>query len=430
MRLRFAVLASVLAALPAVVLPSVAVAAPKHNDGLTINAAPRQVIAGEGVLIYGQLVGSDVAGQTVRLYHRVALSPRFTLIGTTTTDPHGFYEFTRAEGVVLTNRSWFVRGPDGSHSRTIHEVVSALVSLNASTSATDTRHPVVFTGHVYPNHAFERIALQVQSGSSDDWHTIRSSFTGGGSNYRIAYRWSVPGTRNVRTVFVGDGRDVRSYSDPVTVTVQQAQVDGFTITSTQPVIDYLGSTTISGILSQPGNPGTPDSGVVVTLLARTGGTGRYEAIGLTTTGNDGSYSFANQSPSHNTEYVVRTTLAPKRHSAYLFEGVRDAVSATPSSRSSSVGSTITFSGQVLPGRDAGDVVYLQRLGKDGDWHTVKIGFVNALSAFSIPWTLGNAGTDTFRIRVLGDRANIGGVSSAMSISVAPAPSPTTLPPAS
>jgi hypothetical protein len=429
MRLRFAVLASVLTALSAVALPSVVSAAPKHNDGLTINAAPRQVIAGEGVLIYGQLVGSDVAGQTVRLYHRVALAPRYTLIGTTTTDSHGFYEFTRAEGVVTTNRSWFVRGPDGSHSRTIHEVVSALVSLTPSTTSTDTRHPVVFTGHVYPDHAFERIALQVQSGTSDNWHTIRSGFTNGASNYRIAYRWAVPNTRNVRAVFVGDRRDVRSSSDPVTVTVQQAQVDGFTINTAEPVIDYLGSTSISGVLSQPGSPGTPDAGVVVTLLARTARTGRYQAVATETTGSDGGYSFANLPPAHNTEYVVRTTLAPKRHSAYLFEGVRDAVTAAPSSTSSSVGSTITFSGQILPGKDPGDVVYLQRLGKDGDWHTVKLGFVNALSAFSIPWTLGNAGTDTFRIRVLGDRANIGGVSSPMSVTVAPAPSPAALPPA-
>ncbi len=430
MRLRFAVLASVLASFSAVALPSVAGAAPKHNDGLTINAAPRQVIAGEGVLIYGQLVGNDVAGQTIRLYHHIALAPRYTLIGMTTTDSHGFYEFTRAEGVVTTNRSWFVRGPDGSHSRTIHEAVSALVSLIASTSSTDTRHPLVFTGHVDPNHPFERIALQVESGTSDNWHTIRTGFTNAASNYRIAYRWAVPNTRNVRAVFVGDRRNVRSYSDPVTVTVQQAQVDGFTINSAQPVIDYLGSTTISGILSRPGSLGTPDPGVVVTLLARTGGKGRYHAVATTSTGNDGGYSFLNLAPSHNTEYVVRATLTPKRHSAYLFEGVRDEVTAMPSSTSSSVGSTITFSGQVLPGKDAGDVVYLQRLGTDGDWHTVKIGFVNGLSEFSIPWTLGNAGTDTFRIRVLGDHANIGGVSSPMSISVAPAPSPVTLPPAS
>lgn len=429
MRLRLAVLASVLTASTAALVPSLAGAAPRHNDGLTINAAPQQVIAGEGVLIYGQLTGTGVAGQTIRLYHHVALAPRYTLVGRTTTDSHGFYEFTRAEGVVLTNRSWFVRGPDKTHSRTVREQVSALVSLTASATSTDTRHPVVFTGHVDPNHVFERVAIQVQNGSSDDWHTLKSGFTRGGSSFRIAYRWAVPGTRAVRAVFFGDRRNVRSYSDPVTVTVQQAQVDNFTINTSDPVIDYLGSATISGQLEKPGTT-TPDAGVLLTLLARTGGRGKYHAVTTTSTKSDGSYSFGAQTPSHNTEYVVRATLQPHRHSAYLFEGVRDAVTAMPSSTSSAVGSTITFSGTVLPGMTAGDVVYLQRLGNDGDWHTVKVGFVNSLSAYSIPWTLGNAGTDTFRVRVLRDRANLGGVSPAMAITVAPASSPEALAPAS
>src|SRR5947209_20277591 len=105
MRLRFAVLASLLttpAALAAVAVPRLARAAPRHNEGLTINATPQRIIAGEGVLIYGQLNGTNVAGQTVRLYHRVNPSPGFALVGRTTTDARGFYEFTRAEGVVLT----------------------------------------------------------------------------------------------------------------------------------------------------------------------------------------------------------------------------------------------------------------------------------------------------------------------------------------
>ena len=71
------------------------------------------------MLIYGQLKGAPVAGQTIRLYHRVNPSPFFTLIGSTTTDSFGFYKFTREEGVVMSNRSWFVRGPGFTHSRTV-----------------------------------------------------------------------------------------------------------------------------------------------------------------------------------------------------------------------------------------------------------------------------------------------------------------------
>src|SRR5437868_5178267 len=159
MRPRLVALASMLSAILAIAAPAMASAAPRHNRGLTINATPNPILAGEGVLIFGHVVGGT-SGQTIRLYHRLAGSPRFTLVGTATTEPHGFYEFTRAEGVVYTNRSWFVRGPGGVHSRTVFERVSALVSLGSSATSTDTDHPVLFFGHVSPSHTGERVFLQ------------------------------------------------------------------------------------------------------------------------------------------------------------------------------------------------------------------------------------------------------------------------------
>jgi hypothetical protein len=162
MRPRFAVLAAVLCALVVVVTPGVASAAPHHNHGLTINATPNPIDAGDGVLIYGQLNTPPVAGQTITLFHHISASGRgFTPISRTTTDSHGFYEFTRAEGIVRTNRSWFVReaGVHGVHSRTIHERVAALVSLAASTDNADTRTPITFSGHVTPPHAGQPVFL-------------------------------------------------------------------------------------------------------------------------------------------------------------------------------------------------------------------------------------------------------------------------------
>ncbi len=425
MRLRLAVLASLLAAVTAVVGPSVASASPRHNHDLTIAAVPSHIMAGDPVLIYGHLAGPDNANQLIRLYHRI--NPRFgyTLIGTTLTNAAGYYEFTRADGIVTSNRSWYVRGPVASHSRTVHEYVQALVSLNSSTPTADTRHAVAFFGTVAPSHAYQRIWLQERSGSGDDWRTIRSGFTGGGSGYRIYYRWSIPGSYDLRTVLAGDSRNVRSYSAPVSVTIQQAQRPYFSINSSAPVISYQGSATLSGVLDKVGTS-TPDPGVPVTLLSRTAG-GRYSAIATATTGTDGSYSFT-EAPSQNTLYYVRVTLDSRRHTSALFEAVREQVSGTPSTTSSTVGSTITFTGSVLPGR-AGDVVYLQRLGKDGDWHTVKVSYLNGSSAYSISWTLGDAGTDTFRTRVLSDRYNAGGASAPMAITVSQPPV-STLPTAS
>lgn len=426
MRLRSVVLASLMTALIAAVLPNAAGAAPHHNRGLTINVVPQRIQAGDGVVIYGYLKGAKDAGQTIRLYHRIPPRPGYTLIGTTRTNAGGFYEFIRTEGVVNTDRSWFVRGPGDTHSRTVHEFVEALVSLSSSATTGYTNHPITFTGHVFPNHSFERVALQERRGAGDDWHTIKSSFSHTGSNFLIIYRWRIPGAYDVRAVFLGDHRNVRSASDPVSLTIQQAQITGFTINTTAPVVDYGGSTTISGVLGQVGNAAAGDAGVPVTLMSRTAGTHAWTAVANTTTGGDGSYQFPVQTDVHNTWYVVRVTTDAKRHSAVVFEGVRDVVSAAPSSTKGTTGQRITFTGTVLPG-EANSVVYLQRLGADRDWHTLAVGFTNALGAYTINWALGRPGTETFRVRALPDAQNLGGDSQSIQVQVATPPASTLAP---
>ncbi len=428
MRLRFAVLASLFTALVALAVPGVSTAAPRHNHGLTINATPHRILAGESVLIYGQLNDPPVGGQTIVLYHHIPGIPGYTRVQSTTTLPNGFYEFTRAENVVMTNRSWFAREEGGRHvhSRTIYERVEALVSLSASQTSQFTRMPIVFTGHVTPNHAFEPVFLQVLTGATDEWHTVKAGLLGPGSNYAIAYRFRFPGVYAVRVVFRGDFRNVRGESDPVAATIQQAQIADFTINSSSPIIAHGQTVMISGVLYQPLSK-TPEPSTPVTLFARLPG-GLFVPVGDTNTASDGSYSFT-QMPTNNAIYQVRTTLAPHRHSAVLYQGVRDAVTLTASAGSVKVGQTVTFNGTVLPDK-AGDVVYLQRLGKDGDWHTVELGIVKGNSSFAFSWTFGNTGTEVFRARMPGDPLNVGGVSSPVIITVTPAPSPVVLPPAS
>jgi hypothetical protein len=428
MRLRFAVLGSVLTALLVAAVSATAGAAPRHNNGLTINATPNPIIAGEGVLLYGQLNAAPVGAQTIVLYHHVAGSHQgYTPIGRTTTDAHGFYEFPRAEGVVETNRSWFAREVAGQHvhSRTVYERVSALVSLAASTTNTDTNHPIVFTGHVDPPiHASERVYLQEQRGAGDHWMTLATARLTAGSNYSIAYRWRVPGVHDVRVVFRGDFRNIRGESDPVTVTVQQAQMADFTISSSAPIIPEGSMVTISGVLSQP-NTTTPEPSTSVTLWGRSAGQPRFTAIESTSTGADGSYRFT-EKPTQNTEYVVRTTFKPHRHSAVLFEGVRDVLTLSASPASVDSGQPVTFTGAVTPDK-AGDVVYLQRLGADGEWHTVGVHVVKPDSTFEFVRTFGTAGTKTFRARIPGDPLNVGGASGPVTITVT-VPPPSSLAP--
>ncbi len=431
MRPRLAVLGMVVTTLFAVAVPSVVTAAPVHNRGLTINAIPNPIDAGEGVFIYGHLNVGPVADQTIVLYHHVANSGLgYTRVGQTTTDSHGFYEFTRAEDVVMTNRSWFVRegGIHQIHSRTVFERVAALVSLSASATTAVTGQPVVFTGHVDPNHAGGRVVLQEET-ASGNWRDLRAGRLDGGSDYSITYRWRFAGDHTVRVLFGGDFRNIRGSANPVTVAVQQKQIPGFSISSSDQLIGYGQSVTISGVLDGPSSATAPEPNTPVTLWARSAYQSQFTPVADTTTGSDGSYTFAPQTPTYNTEYQVRTTLAPHRHSAVLFEGVQDAVTLTPSSTTSQVGGQVTFTGTVLPDK-AGHVIYLQRLGADGDWHNEEVRFVTNGSTFQFGWTFGKAGTYQFRARITGDRANIGGASAPVTIQVAPTTNPSALPPAS
>jgi hypothetical protein len=347
------------------------------------------------------------------------------------TDSAGFYEFTGAEGVVLTNRSWFVRGPNGSHSRTFHERVIALVTMTPSSTSTDTSTPVTFTGQVTPQHPFERVVLQEQNGSSDDWRSLRSGFTDAGSNYSISYRWRRPGVHDVRVVFPGDFRNVRGASSPATVVVEQAQVPGFTINSSSPIVDEGGTVTISGVLDMPGSTTAPDPNTVVQLWGRGPHQSRYFVLADGTTGADGSYSFTQPGLTTNTVYYVATmrlTHAKRRHTALLYQGVRDVVTMQASTSSAATGQTVTFTGTVLPDK-AGHSIYLQELGKDGDWHTVDVGAVRLNSTFQFNRRVGAPGSHELRARITSDGANVGSASAPVTITVT-APPASSLPPAS
>jgi hypothetical protein len=430
MRLRLAGLACALTALGCVIAPGLSSAAPRHNHHLTIAAVPNPILAGEGVLIYGRLLGEDSAGQTIRLYHRLDGSGRgYSLIGGTTTDSAGFYEFTRAEQVVMTNRGWFVRGPDGSHSRTVHERVEALASLVASSTTGETSHPIVFSGHVTPNHAFERVFLQKQLEGTDDWSNVTSGLIGPGSNYVISHRFRVPGAYDLRVVLPGDVRNIRSVSDSVDEVIQQAQVPGFTINTSAPIVNEGGSASISGVLDQPGTT-TPEPNTVVQLWGRHADS-PFVVLADGTTDQNGNYSFPQVGVAANAVYYVATMRlphSPRRHTARLFEGVRDLVTMQAHTTTANTGQTVTFTGTVLPDK-AGHVIYLQKLGKDGDFHTVEIGIVRTNSTFQFAWTLGSPGSHTFRARITSDADNVGSASPPVTIT-ATTPPPSSLPPAS
>jgi len=413
MRSRFTVLAAIVCGLGALVVP-VAGAAPRHDKGLTIAAAPNPIIAGEGVLISGQLTGPDNAGQTIRLYHRLAGTPSFTLIGATTTNSDGQYEFTRVEGVVLTNRNWYVRGPSDTHSRTIHEHVAALVSLVPSSSTGLSGQRLVFTGAITPVHPDERVLLQEQDGlNGNGWRTIASTFTGPGSHFDFSHVWSRPGDYTIRAYFPGDPRNVAGASDPASVQIQQKENPTFTLTSSQPILPEGKSVTLSGYLYKTGTT-TPEGLTEVTLYGQTVGQ-PFNAIATIATASNGSYSFT-ESPVNNTVYKVETTLAPHRSTAVLYEGVQDELTITDSSSTATDGGSVTISGTVSPDK-TGHVIYLQKQGADGFWHNVASETVAAGSTYSFTHTFGEMGTMTFRARIPGGPDNVGNASAPVTITV-------------
>jgi hypothetical protein len=431
-RLRCVVLSSVVALLGIAALPAIAGAAPHQNHGLTIAATPNPIITGDGVLIYGQLNTADHSRKTIVLYHRINPSPFFTVIGTTKTTSTGFYEFTRAEGIVLTNRNWYVRAPGlpgNIHSRTVHERVAAAVTLTAPTPPTAgflTNQPTTFTGAVAPDHAGSRVVLQEQAGAlGETWRTLKAGHLDSASQFAITYRFKVSGDHDLRVLFPGDARNVAGTSDQVTVAVQQKEVPGFSINTSSPIISDGTSATVSGILSKASTT-VPDAGVMVTLWGHEDGQ-PYAPVGSTTTATDGSYSFT-VTPQHNEVYQVRTTFAPLRASTQLFEGVEDVVTITAGSMSSTVGQSVTFTGSVTPDH-VGHLIELQRLGADGHYHVVAIGVVTSSSAYKFVWTFGTSGTKTFRVHIPGGPENVSGTSPTVAISVS-LPAVTSLPPAS
>jgi hypothetical protein len=413
MRTRLLVLLTLLCTIFAVGLPKMAGAAPANNHGLTISATPNPILAGQGVLIYGQLNTADNAGQKIKLFHRISPKTSFSLVQTTTTNSFGFYDFTRAEGVVTSNRSWFATGPDGTHSRTITEGVAALVSLSASNTNAVTGQRIVFTGNVSPSHPYQLVKLEEQNGLFGNvLTTIASTYTDASSNFDLSHRWALPGDYTLRAVFPSDARNLEGDSDSITVAVQQKQHSLFTINSSDPIIAAGGSVTISGTLYSSGS--TPEGSIVVGLYGGKPG-GTKELLATMMTGSNGSYSFT-RSPTHNKVYLVATTSKPLRETANLYEGVQDVLTILASSTMSEQGGNVTLSGIVTPDH-AGHVIYLQILGIHGFWHNVATGVVASASKYSFTYTFGEDGTVQLRARIYGGPENIGGASSAVTITV-------------
>ncbi|HWE32808.1 MAG TPA: alkaline phosphatase family protein [Solirubrobacteraceae bacterium] len=179
-------------------------------SGVSIDAVPDPSTADAPVTISGGVSGRGRAGATVGLWHRLAHTYKFTRVGSTDANASGRYTFSRADGVVTTNRQWYV-AVDGHFSRVIRESVHALLALNPSDPAPSVGEHVTFSGHVTPSHSGQRLSLQLLR-SGQGWHTIARPRLDSGSDYSATTTFHIVGPVQLRTVLAGDARNIRSTS--------------------------------------------------------------------------------------------------------------------------------------------------------------------------------------------------------------------------
>jgi hypothetical protein len=432
---------------------------PSARCRVSMNVAPREITAGDPVVVYGRLKcspGGHEANQIVKLYHHLSRSPGFTYVQSTTTEAHGFYEFARADGTVETNRAWFVRA-HGAQSASKRIKVAAQVSLSGPAEGTQlltgVANKVTFTGTVNPADVGARVVLQRQNAvTGSEWRRIDVGTVEAGGNYTIVHTFRFPGDANIRVLVHSQGRNIASGSAPLEYEISQAQNPDLTISASADPILYGQSVTITGTLAQiPDGPGTPASGAErpVTLLARTRGQA-FAPIAQATTNAQGEYSFPAQSPANSTFYRVllerpRCALSSPKieackaprggrpvtvKSAVLYEGVKDMLTAQVSATTVQAGQQLTFSGGIAPDH-AGDVIYLERenAARNG-FHVVQVTLVGAGSTYAIVHRVYDTGTKVFRVYIPGGPQNLGVASQPFTIQVTPAPAAALMPEAS
>ncbi len=409
-------------------VPSTANAAPHHNHGLTIASTPDPISAGEGVLIYGQLKGAENADRRIWLFHRINPATHFTPVSVTRTNSSGFFEFVRADGIVNSNRNWFVRGPGNTHSRTIHEWVSPVVTLASESPTATTAQTVNFSGTVFPSHNNQRVLLQQQNSTSGNgWQTIAVGYTNSSSAFSISHRFRMAGSYTLRAFFPNDPRNIAGQSPTITLTVQQQQNPAFTINaSSQEIVDGQ-SEMITGTLFANGSTTLGQPNVPVTLYAKQA-TGPFKAQQTVFTDGSGEYSFTTV-PLHNSVYYVSAGGGMKQQTARLYVGVQDVVNAALSPSTIEVGDAVKVTGTVTPDH-SGHVLYLQEQNSAGQWVDVETGYVTPISTFSFSYTPGQMGTFNLRVQITGGPWNIGGVSATLPLTVSGVAPVSSLPPAS
>ncbi len=363
--------------------------------------------AGEPLSLTGRLScteAASVAEQPVSLFQKLARTPGFNVLATTTTAADGSFQF-KPEGLE-TNSIFYVRAGDAHSDRIAvkiapHVTISAPLAgaqlfiggAHAASGGTHAADPsiddgsaVTFTGTVSPADSGATVSLQREY-RRGAWHRI-----GGGGRvddegkYSIVHSFSRPGQANIRVVVHSHGLSMTSASAPVSYQLSRDRHRQITIDASANPLTYGQSVTITGTVAGA-------VGQAVTLWAQTGDQAFAPLAQATTNGNE--YSFT-ESPLQNTRYRVRTASAG---SAVFSEGVSFALTAEPPATTVPTGGQLSFTGTLLPSHE-GQPVDLERRNPSGPgYHLIEVGTVSSTSTYSIAHTFSTAGPELLRISV-------------------------------
>lgn len=420
-----AIVAGLISTACAVVLvaPSAALAHRHHRSReacrIGMHVAPHHTTAGEPIVIFGRLrcAGGGEEGRAVRLFHHLAGARGFSYAQSATTGTSGYYEISRADGVVEASRSFFVVS-GGARSRVQRVRVGAQVTLSGpaegSQLLTGKPNEVTFTGTVKPADAGARVVLQRQTAENgQSWHRIGMTTVTNAGTFTLPHAFIVPGDASIRALLRSHGRNAPSASNVIAYEVSQAQNSALGIQASADPILVGQAVTITGRLAG-GATGTP-----VQLLARSRHS-RYSALAETTTNAAGEYALAPQSPLHSTFYEVR---AGGQTSAVLFEGIHYLINAEVPASTVQQGLPLRISGSVVP-EHMGHVIYLQAQSASGTaFHVIQIGFVGAGSTYVLAHRFYVPGDQTLRVVIPGGPQNEGAISQTFTVGVTPAPLP-------
>ncbi|MGI8904604.1 MAG: alkaline phosphatase family protein, partial [Solirubrobacteraceae bacterium] len=187
-----------------------------------IGAAPNPSTAGQQVVISGRLATAPsrrASSTSVLLWRRLPGWRRFHPELRTSTDVAGRYVIVRGPGVVQTNREWYVTaGPGAARTRTVHQRVSAAVTLSASTGTAAPGDRVSLSATVTPSHAGGRVELQRLLVGG--WGTIARPRLARASKLTSGQSFDHDANVRLRVVLPGGARNIRSVSPVVTIAVR------------------------------------------------------------------------------------------------------------------------------------------------------------------------------------------------------------------